>query len=260
MAEKASGANQDTLWSARAAERHRLVAGAMTGLWGAMLDAAGVTAGSRFLDAGCGSGGASSIAAGRGARISGIDVAKGMVELARSLVPAGHFVVGDLLSLPWPDASFDCAIACNSVHFTADPPRALAELRRVCVPGGAVAVCCLGLPEECESSVVHRAVRALYQPRDGGAYQLSGRGVLDGLMACAGFRAGHGAKVDVDMRWDSFDTAVQAQLTIGPVQEAMGAVGEARVVAALREALGPYLQPDGTVRLRNLFRYVTGVA
>ena len=47
-----------------------------------MLNAAGVEESTRFLDVGCGGGGASVLAAERGAQISGLDAAEGLLYLA----------------------------------------------------------------------------------------------------------------------------------------------------------------------------------
>jgi SAM-dependent methyltransferase len=58
-------------------------------LWEAMLDEARVGSGTHVLDAGCGGGGASVLAAERGARVSGIDAAEEMIAFVSERVP-GH--------------------------------------------------------------------------------------------------------------------------------------------------------------------------
>ena len=70
-------------------------------IWEAMLDATGVGSGKRFLDVGCGGGGASVLAAERGAQVSGLDAAAGLITFARERVPDGTFHVGDIESLPF---------------------------------------------------------------------------------------------------------------------------------------------------------------
>src|SRR3954471_2446604 len=56
-------------------------------LFEAVLDAAGVTAGARVLDVGCGSGLALVLARDRGARPSGIDISPGLLAIARERLP-----------------------------------------------------------------------------------------------------------------------------------------------------------------------------
>ena len=50
----------------------------------AVLERTGVAAGTRYLDAGCGSGMAAQMAAARGAEVSGVDVAEAMLSIARA--------------------------------------------------------------------------------------------------------------------------------------------------------------------------------
>jgi SAM-dependent methyltransferase len=60
-------------------------------------------------------------------------------ELARRGIDA-DFVVGDVHALELPDDSFDVVHAHQVLQHVADPVQALREMRRVCRPGGVVAV------------------------------------------------------------------------------------------------------------------------
>jgi len=51
------------------------------------------------------------------------------------------FVAGDALRLPFRDAAFDAATISFGLRNVADPPAALAEMRRVTRPGGRLVVC-----------------------------------------------------------------------------------------------------------------------
>jgi SAM-dependent methyltransferase len=103
---------------------------------GPLLDAVAVRPRSRLLDIACGPGYVSEAAAARGARPVGLDVAEAMIERARRRCPDLSFVVGDALQLPFPDASFDAVTMNFGILHVSQPQLALAEARRVLVPGG----------------------------------------------------------------------------------------------------------------------------
>jgi SAM-dependent methyltransferase len=88
----------------------------------------------RVLDAGCGSGRtlADLVAYGE---VSGIELHEDAAEVARSR-GHGEVRVGRLEDLPWADASFDLITCLDVIEHTPDDRTALAELRRVCRPGG----------------------------------------------------------------------------------------------------------------------------
>lgn len=96
--------------------------------------------GRRVLDIGCGDGTLVRALAERGAEAWGIDCAESLLRRATTAptVAAARYLVGLAEALPLPDASFDVAIYCNSLHHVAvgDQPRALQEAARVLRRGG----------------------------------------------------------------------------------------------------------------------------
>lgn len=102
----------------------------------ALLDAAGVGAGTRVLDLACGPGYVTAAAAARGARVTGADFAPNMVAEARRLHPGCRFEVGDAEALGHADASFDAVVMSFGMLHVARPEAAAAEALRVLVAGG----------------------------------------------------------------------------------------------------------------------------
>jgi SAM-dependent methyltransferase len=108
-----------------------------------LLEWAGIQAGERVLDIGCGVGTtAVRIAREAGAEVVAADISPLMRECAEHAVrsarlPSVTIADADILALPYPDASFDGVIA-EAVTMFVDRCRAAAELSRVCKPGGRV--------------------------------------------------------------------------------------------------------------------------
>jgi SAM-dependent methyltransferase len=97
---------------------------------------AAAPAGARVLDAGCGTGFQTAIVAELGYRAHGLDASAGSLAVARARLPAACLVRGDLLGLPYRDATFDAVVCAGStLDFVDDPGRAVAELARVMRPG-----------------------------------------------------------------------------------------------------------------------------
>jgi SAM-dependent methyltransferase len=133
-------------WSANA-ERYEDLTGAVSArVIEPLLDAAAVQPGARVLDLGTGPGDVAAAAARRGAQPVGIDLAEGMVELARRRHPGVEFVVGDAEALPFPAGRFDAAVGGFVLNHLPRPERAAAELRRVLAAGGGVALAVWDVP------------------------------------------------------------------------------------------------------------------
>jgi SAM-dependent methyltransferase len=76
---------------------------------------------------------------------TGIDLTPAMIERARALQAERGLAnvtweVGDVLPLPYPSASFSIVTSRFAFHHFPDPRAVLAEMRRVCRPGGRIAV------------------------------------------------------------------------------------------------------------------------
>jgi ubiquinone/menaquinone biosynthesis C-methylase UbiE len=72
-----------------------------------------------------------------GWRLTLTDMSPGMVEAARAAVgDRAEYAVADVQELPFPDGSFDAAIANHVLFHVPDRARALRELARVLRPGG----------------------------------------------------------------------------------------------------------------------------
>lgn len=252
---------QGQLWGAAAHDWVQLQEPKHGPAWEAMLEATRVGQGTRYFDAGCGGGGASLLAVRRGARVSGLDASEALIAIARERVPQGDFRVGDLEALPYDGPAFDALIACLSVQYAADPVAALRELKRVCAPGGRLAIATWGLPDQCEQRVIFLAVRdALPSPPPGGGpFVLSAPGVLESLVEQAGWQIIGGGEADCPFEYADLETLWRAQRSGGPVQAAIRVVGEECLRAAIEQAVQPYRTGAGRVRLENRLRFVTAV-
>jgi SAM-dependent methyltransferase len=116
-------------WSARAGTYDALTARATAFAIPPLLEH--VAPGDRVLDVGCGPGALTAAAAARGAHVTGVDLAVGMVAEARRRHPALTFIEADAEHLPFDDDAFDVALGAFLVNHTPDAPAAVAELNRV---------------------------------------------------------------------------------------------------------------------------------
>lgn len=104
---------------------------------------AGVKAGQRVLDVGCGTGVVSVTAGRAGAKVSGLDLTPELLERARQNGQLAGVNVewreGDVEKLPFADGTFDAVLSQFGHMFAPRPAVAVAEMLRVLKPGGTIA-------------------------------------------------------------------------------------------------------------------------
>lgn len=100
--------------------------------------------GDRVLDLGCGTGGVAELVARPGVTTVGIDLAPGLIEIARARAAERglsiDYRVGDCESLDVEDASFDAVGSSVGIMFSPDHEATARELARITRPGGRLAL------------------------------------------------------------------------------------------------------------------------
>jgi ubiquinone/menaquinone biosynthesis C-methylase UbiE len=110
-----------------------------------ILAASEVSSTDTVLDVACGPGMLACAFALIARQVTGIDLTPAMIERARALERSKGrtnmaWRIGDVLPLPFPDASFSLVFTRYSLHHFLDPKAVVAEMVRVCRPGGRVVV------------------------------------------------------------------------------------------------------------------------
>jgi ubiquinone/menaquinone biosynthesis C-methylase UbiE len=100
---------------------------------------------------------------------TGIDLTPAMIERARTLQTEKRLTnvtwkVGDVLPLPYPDASFSIVTSRFAFHHFQDPQAVLAEMKRVCTPGGKVVVIDVTASPDPEKAAAYNRMEKLRDP------------------------------------------------------------------------------------------------
>jgi SAM-dependent methyltransferase len=253
---------QGELWSKQPQDWSTIQEPMHKPLWETMLDKALVGPRTRMLDVGCGGGGASVLAAERGAKVSGLDAAEGLIAFARERLPNGDFRVGDIEHMPFDNQEFDAVFAANSVQYSENRVAALCELSRVCKPEGRIVAGLFGPPEKVKNGVIFKAIRDAMPepPPSGGPFELSAPGLLEGLFDEAGLNVTNSGEVNCPFTYPDFETFWRANVSAGPFQGMLQVANKENLKAALRTAVEQFrLDNKGYLIQPNFFKYVVAI-
>lgn len=172
-------------------------------------DFAGVVAGQRTVDVGCGPGALTTELVARvgAANVAAVDTSESFVTAARERHPLVDVRHASAEALPFDDDTFDTALAQLVVHFMADPIAGLREMARVARPGGAVAACVWD--HEGGSGPLSLFWRAVHEFDRSAADEAGLAGASEGHLVAlfqeAGLAQVHGELLTVSVEVSSFD-------------------------------------------------------
>jgi SAM-dependent methyltransferase len=224
---------------------------------------AGVEAGQRVLDVGCGPGALTAQLVRRvgPASVAAVDPSESFVAAARERRPGVDVRAASAEELPYADGSFDAALAQLVVHFMTDPVAGLGEMARVTRSGGVVAACVWDLAGgRAPISAFWRAARELDSGVEDESRLAGAReGHLAELLEAAGLQRIRERELSVSVRSAGFDEWWEPfTLGVGPAGAYAKSLGEADF-AALRERCRELL-PDGPAVLTAVAWAARGVA
>lgn len=216
------------------------------------VDFAGVRAGQRALDVGCGPGALTAELVSRlgASAVAAIDPSVSFVTAARERQPHVDIREATAEDLPFPDDSVDVALAQLVVHFMSDPLKGLSEMRRVVRGGGVVAANVWDfVGERSPLSVFWRAAREIDPVvRDESMLPGAHEGDLSGLFTAVGLLDVSEVALEISMEHSDFEEWWTPYTGgVGPVGSYFASLDDEHQIA-VREQCRAML-PDGPFTL-----------
>jgi SAM-dependent methyltransferase len=260
-------ANEDQIkfWNEKAGQNWTTLQARMDANMAAIGDAALAFAqakpGMAVLDVGCGTGFTSLALAQAGAKLTGVDISKPMLALARErAAKAGldiAFIEADASAHAFAP-QFDLIFSRFGVMFFDAPVAAFANMRNALKPGGRIAfVCWRTPPENPWASAPLMAAKPFLpeqpppDPLAPGPFAFADPQRLEAILVQSGFCDIGIEKLDTVMAMGTdLGLAASQTLQIGPLSRAVGEVDDATraaIVEAVRGALAKFVRPDGEI-------------
>lgn len=208
-------------------------------------DFAGVRPGQRVLDVGAGTGALTSELVRRSTDVSAAEPSTAFGEALRERFPDVDVREAGAEDLPWPDGSFDVALAQLVITFMRDAEAGIAEMRRVVRPRGGVVAVCMWDREKMEMlAAINRTRDVLGVDREDSPYR--SRSEIEQLV-------GAGAELElleVDADYTDFDDFWNALAGgAGPAGAWAGLLNDEQRMAARAELYRQLGEPDGRFTL-----------
>ena len=200
----------------------------------------------RLVELGCGAAGLARRLLQRhpGCDLTGLEVDQRQhaENLAQPAPPGLHFVAAGAEAIPFPDGHFDGALMLKSLHHVpiALLDRALAEARRVLVPGG-----WLYVSEPVYAGPLNEIVRLF---NDEGQVRAAAQAALDRALQTGGWVQAAERRFDMPVRYASFAEFEQRMIDVSFAERRLDAAQR----AAVRARFAPHLGADGARFVRPM--------
>lgn len=218
-----------------------------------LLDAAGVTAGTKVLDIGTGPGLVAAAACDRQGVATGIDFSESMLREARRRYPEIEFRIANAESLPFDDAEFDAVVSNFVLHHVARPEKVLGEARRVLRDGGKIAMTVWSDRSKLEGfGLFLAAIEEHANPEElphGPLFGVADFSTLDNMLRTAGLNDTSVTNLDVTWRIASINAFLEVFSAWAGMDAYPQTVREA-IERSVRERAAA-LAPDGNLTLSN---------
>ncbi len=230
----------------------------------ALVEWADLHPGQTAVDVGCGTGAAAMYAAARlgpAGRVIGVDVNRGMIEVARSRPPLDGTLNGAPLEwyqesayqLPLGDQTIDAALCAQTLQFLNDRRQALAEMRRALKPGGQIA---LSLWRPLAENPYFQALVMAMADHVGpdtavalqAAFTLTDATEIQALLVGSGFRQVKMSAAHLELTLPPLSQFIPRHVSATPMAAAFDAAPPATrnaVIADVTRQLAPFLIGDG---------------
>lgn len=209
-----------------------------------------------LLDAGCGSGLFSTLAIRKGAQVTGIDAAAGLLDIARERNPKNNFLEEDLEALPFGDNTFDVVTGFNSFQYAASFENALKEAKRVLKPGGKLVTVIWDKPENSDGTQILKAISTLLPPPAPGTpgpFALSEDGKVESVFNGIGLKNTKKITVPCPFLYHSLNNAIKSFMGTGPAAAALNQNDKAKVEETIAKAFKPFELVDDMYFQMNSF-------
>src|SRR5215471_10693596 len=222
-----------------------------------LLDAVGASSGTRLLDVACGPGYVAGAALDRGAQVVGLDVAEGMVALARERFPAAEFLIGDAHALPFPDDAVGAVTMSFGIHHVTDPELVFREAARVLRSGAAYAFTSwAAAPDHVPIAIAEKVVTPLAVATDlppgPDFFRFSDESECNEVLPRSGFAEGSVSFETVRASWripnaaHLFDAQLDGGVRVGALLRAQSPERQERIRDAMLDETSRYETTDGS--------------